>query len=207
MQSLRDDEGKLIARSQCGDLEAFNELVLRYQGSTYNLALRMLGDADTAADLTQEAFIAAFRNLQTFRGGTSFRAWLLRITTNLVYDHWRRRRHYVTESLDRLNDEEESATASIVETLTTAQPEGNPEAALLARELQELIQQGLAQLPPEQRLAVVLCDIEGLSYEEIAAVMGVALGTVRSRIARGRGHLRAFLVAHQELLPRQFRLS
>ncbi len=206
MHTLRDDEAELIARSQSGDASAFNELVLCYEGSAYNLAFRMLGDPDTAADITQEAFIAAFRNIHTFRGGTSFRAWLLRITTNLVYDYWRWRRRHPGESLDGLNDEENPPTSTALNTLASTTLESNPEALLLNQELQAVIQQGLETLAPEQRLAVILCDIEGLPYEEIATVTHTTLGTVRSRIARGRARLRAYLAHHQELLPRQFRL-
>ncbi len=86
----RDDEEQLIVRSQHGDIDAFNQLVLHYQQSAYGVAFRMLGDADTAADVTQDAFLAAFRNIQSFRPGSSFRAWLLRIASNMACDHWRR---------------------------------------------------------------------------------------------------------------------
>nr|BBH92786.1 RNA polymerase subunit sigma-24 [Thermogemmatispora argillosa] len=200
-----DDEAKLLARSQSGDLDAFNELVLRYQASVYNLVLRMLGDPELAADITQDTFLSAFRHLSTFRGSTAFRPWLLRIASNLVYDHWRRQRRYFSESLEAASDEDDPQSSATLAQLITSDPEANPEQHLLYQELQELLQRGLAALPPEQRLAVILCDIEGLSYEEIATVMSTSLGTVRSRIARGRARLRAYLARYQELLPRQFR--
>ncbi|WP_376796992.1 sigma-70 family RNA polymerase sigma factor [Thermogemmatispora sp.] len=208
MQARPDaDEAELLAQSQRGDVSAFNELVLRYQSSVYNVALRMLGDADLAADITQETFLSAFRHLSTFRGGTAFRSWLLRITTNLVYDHWRRQRRHPEESLETASEEDDPQPSLTLAQLASSELEANPEQYLLHRELQELLQRGLAELPPEQRLALILCDIEGLSYEEIATVMHTMLGTVRSRIARGRARLRAYLARHQELLPRQFRSS
>jgi RNA polymerase sigma-70 factor (ECF subfamily) len=203
----RDEEEQLIARSQRGDVSAFNQLVLSYQQIAYTVAFRMLGDADTAADITQEAFIAAFRSISTFRGGSSFRAWLLRITSNLVCDHWRHVQRHPAESLEELTDEEESPSGSVLSSLAATDLEENPEASLLKRELQELIQRGLQALPLDQRVAVVLCDVQGLSYEEIAAVTQATLGTVRSRIARGRARLRNYLSSHRELLPRSYRTS
>src|SRR5438445_6497176 len=94
---MRDDEDQLIARSQRGDVDAFNQLILQYQQTTYGVVLRMLGDADTAADVTQDAFIAAFRGISSFRGGSSFRAWLLRIASNMACDHWRRTQRHPAE--------------------------------------------------------------------------------------------------------------
>ncbi|MDQ2902396.1 MAG: sigma-70 family RNA polymerase sigma factor [Chloroflexota bacterium] len=203
---LRDDETRLISRSQGGDVQAFNELVLQYQQHVYNLVFRMLGDRDMAADITQDAFIAAFRNIQSFRGGSSFRAWLLRIASNLVCDHWRRVQRHPTESLDGFTDEDEPHTSSVLSSLAAPGLDNNPEEHLLNQEVQGLIQQALEQLPLDQRLAVVLCDVQGLSYEEVATATQSTLGTVRSRISRGRARLRTYLQRHEELLPRSFRL-
>jgi RNA polymerase sigma-70 factor, ECF subfamily len=205
MESARDDELQLIAAGQRGDVSAFNQLVLRYQQSVYSLALRMLGDRDVAADVTQETFLAAFRAIQSFRG-TSFRAWLLRIASNQSCDHWRRTNRHPVDSLDELTDEDEPYATGIIGTLVTTDREINPEEALLDQELQDTIQRGLESLPLDQREAVVLCDIEGLSYEEIALTTQTTLGTVRSRIARGRARLRVYLQQHRELLPGNYRL-
>jgi len=101
---LRDDEAQLIIRSQQGDVSAFNQLVLRYQQTVYNVILRMLGDRDTAADVTQDTFIAALRGISSFRPGSSFRAWLLRIASNQACDHWRRTHRHMQESLDSLTE-------------------------------------------------------------------------------------------------------
>ncbi len=204
---VREDEVQLIARSQLGDVDAFNQLVLYYQQSTYGVIFRMLGDRDAAADVTQDVFIAAFRGIQSFRGGSSFRAWLMRIASNAACDYWRRTQRHPTESLDIDADDDDGHTASILNSAVAMGQEVNPEEYLLNRELQELIQRGLQELPLDQRVAVVLCDIQGLSYEEIAATTQATLGTVRSRIARGRARLRSYLYKHRELLPRGYRLS
>ncbi len=167
----------------------------------------MLGDRDIAADVTQDVFIAAFRGIQSFRGGSSFRAWLMRIASNAACDYWRRTQRHPTESLDIDADDDDTHAASILNSAVAMGQEVNPEEYLLNRELQELIQRGLQQLPLDQRVAVVLCDIQGLSYEEIAATTQVTMGTVRSRIARGRARLRSYLYKYRELLPRGYRLS
>jgi RNA polymerase sigma-70 factor (ECF subfamily) len=203
---VREDEALLIARSQSGDVNAFNQLVLHYQQTVYNVILRMLGDRDTAADVAQETFIAAYRAIQSFRGGSSFRAWLLRIATNQACDHWRRTNRHPVDSLDSIMDEGELHGIGLPGTLVTTEQAANPEEFLLNQELQVLIQKGLQELPLDQRVAVVLCDVQGLSYEEIAASTQTSLGTVRSRIARGRARLRNYLYKHRELLPRNYHL-
>ena len=205
-KQMRDDEDQLIARSQRGDVNAFNELILHYQQTTYGVVYRMIGNADIAADVTQDTFIAAFRAIQSFRGGSSFRAWLLRIASNLACDHWRRTQRHAVESLEMLTDEDEPHAASDLSALMESGQEANPEEYVLSLELQDLIQRGLEILPLDQRAAVVLCDIEGLSYEEISITTQSNMGTVRSRIARGRARLRHYLEQYRELLPRNYRL-
>ncbi|HET8841924.1 MAG TPA: sigma-70 family RNA polymerase sigma factor [Ktedonobacteraceae bacterium] len=205
-EPLRDEETLLISRSQRGDVSAFNQLVLRYQQTVYNLALRMLGDRDTAADITQDTFIAALRAIASFHQGSSFRSWLLRIASNQACDHWRRTHRHAQESLDSLLDEDEPHAVGILNSLVATDNAANPEESLLANELQELISRGLQTLPLEQRVAVVLCDVQGFSYEEIAQTTETTLGTVRSRIARGRVRLRDYLYQNRELLPRSYRL-
>lgn len=205
-ETVREDEAQIIARSQGGDISAFNQLVLYYQQTVYNVVLRMLGDPEVAADITQDTFIAALRAIASFRPGSSFRAWILRIASNQACDHWRRTHRHAQESLDSLTDEDEPHASSLLNTLVATGTEVNPEASLLTRELQEVIARGLQILPLEQRVAIVLCDMQGMSYEEIAQTTQTTLGTVRSRIARGRGRLRDYLCQHRELLPRNYRL-
>ncbi|GAC1565272.1 MAG: sigma-70 family RNA polymerase sigma factor [Ktedonobacteraceae bacterium] len=205
-ETAREDEQLLVARSQRGDVDAFNQLVLRYQQAVYTVALRMLGDRDVAADVAQETFLAAFRAIPSFRGGSSFRAWLLRIASNQACDHWRRTHRHPVDSLDSLTDEDEPNSAGVISSLVETGQDVNPEEALLTQELQQVIQLGLEELPLDQRVAVILCDIQGLSYEEIAVTTQTTLGTVRSRIARGRVRLRSYLLKHRELLPGNYRL-
>ena len=203
---MREDEALLITRSQKGDVNAFNQLVLYYQQSAYNVVLRMLGNRDAAADVTQDTFIAAYRAIQSFRGASSFRSWLLRIASNQACDYWRRANRHPQDSLDSVMDDDEPHDAGLLNALVETEQAANPEEFLLNQELQELIQKGLQELPLDQRIAVILCDIQGLSYEEIAASTQTTLGTVRSRIARGRARLRGYLYKHRELLPRNYRL-
>src|SRR6266487_5960695 len=175
-KQMRDDEEQLIARSQRGDVNAFNELILHYQQTTYGVVYRMIGNAEIAADVTQDTFIAAFRAIQSFRGGSSFRAWLLRIASNQACDYWRRTNRHPQDSLDSMMDEDEPHDSSMLNALVVTEQAANPEEFLLNQELQELIQKGLQELPLDQRIAVILCDVHGLSYEEIAASTKTSLG-------------------------------
>lgn len=176
------DDSELIQWSKKGDLDSFNRLVESYQRAVYSLALRMLGDRQAAEDASQEAFFSAWRGIGSFRGG-NFKAWMLRITANACRDHLRKRKRNPTSSLEELSIEFEVSGST-----------ESPEDYALRLEVRAQIQRGLASLPSEQRLAVVLSDIQGLSYEEIAQVMGCSLGTVRSRLSRGRARLRDYLV-------------
>ena len=195
-------ERTVIVRSQRGDRGAFNTLVIRYQSAAYGLALRMLGDADAAADVTQDAFFAAFRNIGSFRG-TSFRAWLLRIVSNGCYDYWRAQGRRPTESLDALLTEGDDAPAtSAPPPLSLSDEAWNPEGAALRAEMIAAIEAAVLRLAPDQRLVIILSDIQGLSYEEIARVAEIPLGTVKSRIARARARLREMLLGQPELFPR-----
>ncbi len=198
------DEPGLIRQAQRGDLQAFNGLVLAYQTQVYNLAYRIIGETDAAADATQEAFISAFRNLRGFRGG-SFRGWLLRIVTNACYDELRRRKRRPEASLDTLTDAdsgpEDEGPASLI-----SQHE-LPEAAAERAELGRAIQGCLEGLPVEFRVVAILADVQGYDYREIAVALGKPLGTVKSRLARARLRLRDCLERSRELFPSAFRLE
>jgi len=203
----RYGEEQLIARSQHGDIAAFNQLIEQYQQLMYGTVFRLLGDHEAAADVTQDAFIAAYKAIKSYRGSASFRAWLLRIGSNMACDYWRRVQRHPTSSLESIVNEDEPHAASTLEVLAVTGPEANPEEYALSRELQEAIQRGLEQLPLEQRTVLVLYDIQGLSYEEVAQVTQISLGTVRSRISRGRARLRTILQEYGELLPQSYRHS
>jgi RNA polymerase sigma-70 factor (ECF subfamily) len=190
------DEHDLIERSQSGDIGAFNCLVEQYQRLVYSVSLRMLGDPERAEDATQDTFISAYRAISKFRGG-SFKAWIMRITSNACHDKMRVARRSQAASLDCLIEESGDFIRD--------DRAESPEEYALRRELGRTIGEGLAVLPEDQRLVVVLCDVQGLSYEEAAEAMKCSLGTVKSRLNRGRTRLRDFLVQRPELLPREFR--
>lgn len=190
------EEQELISRSQASDIEAFNQLVERYQRLVYNLALRMLGNAETAEDAAQDTFLSAYKAIGKFRGG-SFKAWILRITANACHDKMRAARRARVASLDDLMEELGDFIAD--------NDAESPEDYTLRRELGRFINEGLTHLPEDQRLVVILCDIQGLSYEEISEATNSSLGTVKSRLNRGRARLRDFFLQRRELLPAEFR--
>ena len=169
-----------------------------YESRVYNLCYRMLGDAESAADAAQDAFLSAFRNLKSFRGG-SFRSWMLRIATNTCYDVLRVRKRRPSVSLDiEADDESASSPLQIADTAES------PDDFAQRRERAAAIQQGLTELPDEQRIVLILSDIQGLAYEEIAQITNSNLGTIKSRLSRGRARLREVLKAG-ELLPTRYR--
>ena len=190
------DESYLIQRSQQGELDAFNQLVERYQSQVYNLALRMLSDQGLAEDAAQETFISAYRAIGGFRGG-NFRSWVLKITANACRDLLRAAKARRSVSLDALELTPESIPAS---------REESPEDHTLRLELGREIQRGMDALSRDQRLVLVLIDIQGFSYEEAARIIRTSVGTVKSRLSRARGHLKDLLRRRPELLPSQFRL-
>jgi RNA polymerase sigma factor (sigma-70 family) len=182
-------ESTWIVAAQRGNLASFNQLVESYQPLCFNVALRLVNNPDTAADVSQDAFLSAYRHLDQFRGG-SFRSWLLRIVTNASYDALRVRRRHDNASLDVLMESSAFDVPDLGEL---------PEELTLRGELSDAIQLGLGQLPVDQRAVVVLCDVHGLSYDEAATVLTTNVGTVKSRLSRGRGRLRDYLLGHPEL--------
>ncbi len=196
------DEIALVQSAQKGDLDSFNTLILHYQDRVFNTALRILGDEDTAQDAAQEAFISAFRSITTFRGG-SFKAWLLRTVTNACYDELRRQKRRPTTPLEpETNDGEEMDSPRWL-----ADPNMTPSEQSEADELEHAIQHCLDTLPLEFRSVVVLADIQGMDYSEVAIASKVPLGTIKSRLARARLRLRECLRGFEELLPSSFRLE
>jgi len=193
------DEQALIAAARRGDAQAFNKLILNYQTIVYNVAYRILHDQDAAADAAQDAFLSAYHALGNFRGG-SFKAWLLRIVTNGCYDQLRAAQRRPTSSLDDLQVDPDHS-------LMLVSGSESPEEYALRQDLSRTIQAGLDELPVDQRTTLILSDIQGLSYEEIAQATSVSLGTVKSRLSRGRARLRDYLQGKEELLPSRYRLS
>jgi RNA polymerase sigma factor (sigma-70 family) len=192
------DEVALINQAQKGDVRAYNRLVLHYQELAFNVAVRLMKDPQTAEDMTQDAFVRAYKSLNRFRGG-NFKAWLLRIVTNRCYDELRRHQRRPQTSIDEVTEEHEGVA------FMTSDNEG-PEAHRQRMELIDAVEHCLEGLPEEQRLAAILCDIEGHDYNEMATIMNVSLGTVKSRISRARSKLRDCLQGFAELLPVSYRL-
>ena len=187
-------EDELILYSKNGNLEAYNQLVEKYQQPVYNIALRMLGTSQDAEDTTQEVFIQAWKALHSFRGN-NFKAWLFRITSNYCTDVLRSKRGRRADSLDAIFPEYNPLPSSAE----------SPEEHALKEEVGQLIARQLLYLSEDQRLVITLADLQGLSYEEIAQITNTSLGTVKSRLNRGRANLRDLLLKYKEHLPPEFR--
>jgi RNA polymerase sigma-70 factor, ECF subfamily len=196
------DESALITAAQQGDLDAFNTLVLAQQDVVYNTALRILNDEELAADAAQEAFISAFKALNSYRGG-SFRAWLLRTVTNACYDELRRKKRRPTTPLEPEGEDGEEMESP----RWLTDPGDSPEQQMDRAELEHAIQHCLDNLPTAFKEVVVLADIQGLDYSEVAIAVKTPIGTIRSRLARARLRLRECLQGFRELLPVAFRLE
>lgn len=194
------DEALAIKQARQGSISAFNQLVMAYQGTAYNVAYRLMGNQEAAADACQDAFLKAYKALNQYRGG-SFKSWLMRIVTNTCYDHLRYTSRRPATSLE---DMVENPGAESVKLVNGGE---RPEERVLRGELGDLLQTGISNLPEDQRLVLVLSDVQGFSYQEIAEVIGQPLGTVKSRLSRARRRLRDFLLTQQELLPSQYRLK
>lgn len=196
------EEALLAKRAQAGNLEAFNQLVLKHQGLAFNVAYRILADSAAADDATQNAIISAFQNLKSYRGG-SFQAWLLRIVTNSCYDELRRRKRQPSVALDPVNIE----TGEEIESpkwMVDDSP--SPEDIVALGELDRAVQHCLDNLPNEFRVVAVLVDVEGMGYGEVSEIIGKPLGTIKSRVYRARKRLQQCLQSFQELLPVKYRL-
>ena len=183
--------------AQSGDLCAFNRIVSRYQNQVVNLAARMLGSRPQAEDVAQETFISAYRSLARFRGG-NLRSWLLRIAANGSRDVLRRRRRRSESSL------EESLESPSFQPVSD---DVTPEEAAQRSELNAELQRAILTLSFDQRTALVLVDVQGLSYVEAAETMEVSVGTVKSRLSRARSRVRDALMERRELIGDWIRLD
>mgnify|MGYP001818071879 FL=1 len=178
--SNKSDDNKLVKRVQKGDKGAFDLLVLKYQHKIVNLVMRYVRDPELALDITQEAFIKAYRALPRFRGDSAFYTWMYRIAVNTAKNHLAaQRRRPMDVDLDLQDPEQYDLHAKLRETDT-------PEGLTLGKELKETVERAIAALPEDLRTAIILRELEGMSYEEIAQTMECPVGTVRSRIFRAR---------------------
>jgi RNA polymerase sigma-70 factor (ECF subfamily) len=184
---------ELVERVTSGDVDAYQTLVERYQYRVYNHAARMLGSTDDAADVTQEVFVKTYTTLNQYRGQASFQTWLYRVTANLCVDRHRRRQRlpHVTRSLDAPLETEAGEVEAEV-------PDwgADPARVALSGELQAKVHAALAALSDKLRAVIVMYDLDGLSYEEIAGALGIPLGTVKSRLFHARAQLRTLLAPY-----------
>jgi RNA polymerase sigma-70 factor (ECF subfamily) len=177
-----------VERLKAGEPEAFDQMVTKFAGDIFGLAFRLTQNREEANDITQETFLSAVRGIGSFRGDAELKTWLFRIAVNHARNRfrwWKRRKLDRTVSLDEPIGESESAE---IDRIASDSPD--PERDAIRRERQAAVYRELANLPHAYREAVVLCDIEGYQYDEIAEILDVGIGTVKSRIARGRGVLR-----------------
>ena len=191
------DDLKLLTEAQGGSLPAFNALICRHERAVYGVAVRLVGRGGAADEVTQDTFLRAYNALGRFKG-SDFRPWLLRIATNRAYDELRRRR--------RAPDSFEELAYEPPLTWTTLAPQDDPIARVERLELSEVLIEALALLPFDQCKAVVLSDVQGYEYDEIAAMLGVPYGTVKSRLSRARARLRAILGGNEQI-PRRLPLD
>jgi RNA polymerase sigma factor (sigma-70 family) len=185
---IDDQEANLVRVAQKGDRDAFNRLVLSYQDRIFSLAARILGDENAADDITQNTFLSAYLNLPRFRNG-SFRSWLYRIATNLCYDVLRKYKRHPVLSIENKDLPEES----LIPLDDFSGSSVFPEAEVERLELQQAVQHALNQLDKDHRMVIVLVDIQEFDYRETAQILGIPIGTVKSRLARARLRLTQFL--------------
>jgi RNA polymerase sigma-70 factor (ECF subfamily) len=191
--SLRD--GRLVRRLKDRDERAFREMVDEYGDRVFSLTYRMLGNREEAEDLAQEVFITIFKSIESFRGDSKFSTWLYRVTAN----HCKNRIKYLSRRHDRdhaeLNERVEVVSAGGA-TLAAPRQVPRPDAQLEGAQLEQMLQQAIGELDEEQRILVILRDVEDLSYEEICAITELPEGTVKSRLHRARMALRKKLLKH-----------
>ncbi len=184
----REQEALTVQRVLDGDVNEYEKLVLEYQKNVYNLALRMTGNAEDAADMAQEAFIKAYNSLASYRGDSRFSVWLYRIVSNVCLDFLRARKRRQTVSLSVVDDEGEETELEI------SDESASPEKLLERSMTRDAVRRGLQELTPEYRQILILRELQGMSYDEIAETLGLESGTVKSRIFRARKKLCTFLV-------------
>lgn len=187
------DEEVLIRRCQRGDLEAMELLIVRYQDRLYNTILKICTNPDDAAELTQETFVKVIEKISTFKGKSSFYTWLYRVGVNLTLSFCKRRQRLPMQSMDRPLRPETDRTAATLAAYLACREKADPALLAQSREVQEIVLQTLERLDEDHRTVLVLRDIEGMSYEEIARILEIELGTVKSRISRARTHLKELL--------------
>ena len=195
-------ESELILKCKNGNVEAFEELVLKYQRQVYTVAYRFMGNHEDASDLAQEAFIKAYKSIDRFRGESSLKTWLYHIVANVCRDELRKRKKGQVLSLDAPISTDEGKITRQTEDWTYA-----PDLLYESKEVQYFIQEAINQLTPEYKEVIILREIQGFSYEEIAQLLDCSLGTIKSRLNRARKAMRDILINRRELFVEQYRLK
>ena len=191
--SINIDDSVLVRQSQGGDTTAMERLILKYQNRIFNLILKMCGNPDDAAELTQETFVKVIESIDKFKGRSSFYTWLFRIAVNLTLNYCQRHARIATRSLDADETEQDGAAESLLRDFLSDDRAADPATVAQSRELCDLAMESLLKLEEPQRAVVALRDIEGMNYNEIADVLNIEVGTVRSRLSRARSILREIL--------------
>ncbi len=191
---MNDIDKLLVKRSKSGDIEAFEQLIFDYQKKAYNIALRVMGNQEDAKDMCQEAFIRIFKSIEGFKEQSSFSTWMYRIVTNVCLDEIRKKKKSETVSLDVTYETENGQIH-----FETASDDDTPEEAYIRTEKKRIVLKSINELSEEYKTVIVLRDIQGFSYEEIANILCCSIGTVKSRINRGRNILKDKLKTALEL--------
>ncbi len=182
-------EAELIRKSRLGDIDAFEQLILRYEKRIYAIAYKYMGNHEDAGDMAQDALLKAYQAIGSFRGDAAFGTWLGKITANRCLDELRKRKHLQTTSLDEALELEEGSVQKEIESQAAT-----PEEHVIEQETANYMQQLIHELKDEYRVAIILRELEGHSYEEIAEMLSCSLGTVKSRISRGRQYLKERII-------------
>jgi RNA polymerase sigma-70 factor (ECF subfamily) len=193
--NINIDDTTLVEQCRQGDSEATERLIVKYQNRIYNVILKICANADDAAELSQETFVKVIENIDKFEGRSSFYTWLFRIAVNLTLSYCKRSVKLGLKSLDFEADEHGRESRSALKEFLSDDSLSDPAAIASNKELCELIKKALMKLDDNQRAVIVLRDIEGMDYAQIAKVLDVELGTVKSRLNRGRNNLREIMEA------------
>ncbi len=195
------DEQKLIRKAQKGDVDSFEKIIMEYRSIVYNVSYRYAGSADDAADMAQEVFLKMFKSINTFRFKSKFSTWVYRVATNTCLDLLKKNsRGAATYSIDEKFDDGEGGMLGD----GVADTEFSPEKRYEQRETHNVINRAISRLPSDYQTALILRDIQGLSYDEISAIVECSVGTVKSRISRARKNLREILLKDRELFENYF---
>jgi RNA polymerase sigma-70 factor (ECF subfamily) len=189
------DDAVLVEQCRQGDSEATERLILKYQNRIYNAILRICANPDDAAELTQDTFVKVIENIDRFKGRSSFYTWAFRIGVNLTLNYCQRKVRIGFRSLDAEDNEDNGQAKQVLKEFLADDSSPNPAVVAANKELGEIVVDALMKLREEQRVVVVLRDIEGMNYAQIAEVLDIELGTVRSRLSRARSNLREIIEA------------